>query len=192
MAGAPAPGTNVKLVILDRDGVINHDSDTYIKSPEEWIPIDGSLEAIARLAEAGYVVTVATNQSGIARKLFSLFELARIHQKMCASAEQAGGRIDGIFFCPHGPDQGCECRKPKTGLLVAIADEFGIPLEGVPLVGDSLKDLQVARQCGCVPYLVKTGKGRATLSTASPDELAGVKVVEDLAEAAGLIVGDGP
>ncbi|MEZ5489941.1 MAG: D-glycero-beta-D-manno-heptose 1,7-bisphosphate 7-phosphatase [Gammaproteobacteria bacterium] len=173
----------MKLVILDRDGVINQDSDSYIKSPEEWLPIEGSLEAIARLHEYGFKVAVATNQSGVARGLFDLYTLARIHQKMCNLAEESGGLIDGVFFCPHGPDQGCGCRKPQPGLLTQIASEFEVSLQGVPFVGDSLKDLQAARNAGCRPILVLTGKGRQTLETSDPAELSDVTVVADLREA---------
>ena len=173
----------MKLVILDRDGVINQDSDSYIKSPEEWLPIDGSLEAIARLHQCGFRVAVATNQSGVARGLFDLYTLARIHQKMCSLAEESGGLIDGVFFCPHGPDEGCGCRKPQPGLLAQIASEFEVSLQGVPFVGDSLKDIQAARSAGCRPILVLTGKGGQTIETSDPAELSGVTVVADLREA---------
>jgi len=179
-----------KLVILDRDGVINHDSDNYIKSPEEWIPIAGSLEGIALLSQAGFLVTVATNQSGIARNLFDEYTLARIHQKMCAAVEQFGGVLDGVFFCPHGPQGGCNCRKPRSGLLEEISREFGIPLRGVPLVGDSLRDVEVARQMGCKPYLVKTGKGMQTLASCGPKELTDVRVVDSLLVATKLIISE--
>ena len=177
-----------KLVILDRDGGINQDSDAYIKSPEEWIPVDGSLEAIAKLVGAGYKVAVATNQSGIARQLFDEYTLAKIHQTMCHSVEQAGGILDGIFYCPHGPEDGCSCRKPNTGLLESISKEFRIPLDGVPLIGDSLKDMQAAKRVGCQPFLVKTGKGTKTLLSSNPDELKDVTIVEDLQAAVNLIL----
>jgi len=180
----------VRLVILDRDGVINQDSDAYIKSPGEWIPIEGSLESIAELSRAGFKIAVATNQSGIARQLFDHYTLARIHQKMSAAVEEAGGILDGVFFCPHGPDEGCLCRKPRTGLLEAISQEFGIALEGVPLVGDSLKDIEAARQMGCRPFLVRTGKGLQTLASCDQRELEGVKVVDSLKVAAEVILGE--
>ena len=158
------PGTaTVKLIILDRDGVINEDSDEYIKSPQEWKPIPGSLEAVARLNQAGYQVTVATNQSGIARGLFDIDALNAIHQTMAAALRRFGGHIDGIFFCPHGPDAHCNCRKPAPGLLLAIAERFGLELDGVPVIGDSLRDLQAARAAGARPILVRTGKGERTL-----------------------------
>lgn len=179
----------MKLVILDRDGVINQDSDTYIKSPEEWLPIDGSIEAIARLHESGFTVAVATNQSGVARGLFDLYTLARIHQKMCGLVEETGGVIDGVFFCPHGPDEGCPCRKPKPGLLAQIASEFEVSLLGLPFVGDSLKDIQAARNAGCRPILVLTGKGKQTLETSDPAELSGVTVMADLREAVTHLLG---
>ena len=152
----------MKLIILDRDGVINHDSDAFIKSPDEWVPIPGSLEAIARLNQAGYRVVVATNQSGIARGLFSIVTLNAIHQKLHTAAQQAGADIDAIFFCPHSADDHCDCRKPKPGMLLDIAARFDVNLKGVPTVGDSLRDLQSGFVVGCVPFLVLTGKGEST------------------------------
>jgi len=152
----------MKLIILDRDGVINHDSDEFIKSPPEWIPIDGSLEAIARLNQAGYRVAVATNQSGIARRLFDMVTLNAIHQKLHLRAQHVGARIDAIFYCPHAADDACDCRKPKAGLLHEIARRFDTSLQGVPSVGDSLRDLQAGVEAGCLPYLVLTGKGERT------------------------------
>ena len=183
-------GDQAKLVILDRDGVINQDFDAYVKSPEEWTPIAGSLESIANLSQAGYKIAVATNQSGIARQFFDQYTLARIHQKMCNAVELAGGMLDGVFFCPHGPDEGCQCRKPRTGLLDAISQEFNVSLQNVPLVGDSLKDIQAARQKGCRPFLVKTGKGMKTLATCDQHELNGVQVVDDLRSAVKVILGE--
>lgn len=155
---------NTKLIILDRDGVINHDSDSFIKSPDEWVPIPGSLEAIARLNQAGYRVVVSTNQSGIARGLFDIATLNAIHQKMHRTAQLAGADIDAIFFCPHAADDNCDCRKPKPGMLQEIAKRLGISLRGVPTVGDSLRDLQAGYIVGCTPYLVLTGKGEKTLA----------------------------
>ena len=152
----------MKLVVLDRDGTINHDSDQYIKSPEEWKPIKGSLEAIARLSHAGFRVIVATNQSGIARGLFDTATLLAINQKMFRAASQAGGRIDALFFCPHTADMDCECRKPKPGMLLEISRRFNVPLEDVCMVGDALRDLQAARDAGAKPVLVLTGKGKKT------------------------------
>jgi D-glycero-D-manno-heptose 1,7-bisphosphate phosphatase len=152
----------IKLVILDRDGVINHDSDAFIKSPAEWIPIPGSLEAIARLNQAGYRVVVSTNQSGVTRRLLDISTLNAIHQKMHTAAQQVGAHIDAIFFCPHSADDNCDCRKPKPGMLHTIAQRFDISLKGVPTVGDSLRDLQAGFVTGCLPYLVLTGKGKST------------------------------
>ena len=152
----------MKLVILDRDGTINHDSDQYIKSPAEWKPIPGSLEAIARLTQGGWRIVVATNQSGIARGLFDMSTLNAIHAEMHRAVGQAGGRIDAIFFCPHGADSNCECRKPKPGLLHEIATRFGVELEDVPMIGDSPRDLEAAAAAGAKPYLVLTGKGKKT------------------------------
>jgi D-glycero-D-manno-heptose 1,7-bisphosphate phosphatase len=152
----------MKLIILDRDGVINHDSDAFIKSPEEWVPIPGSLEAIARLNQAGYRVVVATNQSGIARGLFDMVKLNAIHQKLHTAAQLAGADIDAVFFCPHAADDNCDCRKPKPGMLRNIAQRYDVSLKGMPNVGDSLRDLQAGFSLGCVPYLVLTGKGEKT------------------------------
>ncbi|MDD2929853.1 MAG: D-glycero-beta-D-manno-heptose 1,7-bisphosphate 7-phosphatase, partial [Sideroxydans sp.] len=131
----------MKLIILDRDGVINYDSDQFIKSPDEWKPIPGSLEAIARLNQEGYRVVVATNQSGIGRGLFDMPTLNAIHDKMHKSLAQVGGRIDAIFFCPHTNEADCSCRKPKSGMMLEISARYGIGLAGVPAVGDSLRDL---------------------------------------------------
>ncbi len=170
----------MKLIILDRDGVINEDSDDYIKSAEEWVPIAGSIEAIAALSKAGYTIAVATNQSGISRHLFDAFDLAAMHQKMCDLVEEQGGEIAGVFFCPHGPDEGCECRKPGIGLIKQIESEFGTSVTDAPFVGDSDKDLLAARLAGCRPVLVLTGKGAATHLACSASELAGVDVYPDL------------
>lgn len=170
---------NVPLIILDRDGVINYDSDEYIKSPDEWLAIPGSLEAIARLNRAGYKVAVATNQSGLARGYFDLATLAKIHKKMHAELAHVGGTIDAIFFCPHGPEDGCACRKPKPGLLKDIAKEFNCDLPGVPAVGDSLRDVEAARAVGAKPILVRTGKGLRTLQKGGIP--ADVAVYDDLA-----------
>lgn len=152
----------MKLIILDRDGVINHDSEAFIKSPEEWKPIPGSLEAIARLNQWGYRAVVATNQSGVGRGLFDMATLNAIHDKMIKAAAQAGARIEAVFFCPHAADTGCECRKPKSGMLREIAHRYNTDLTGVPAVGDSLRDLQSAAAVGATPILVLTGKGEKT------------------------------
>jgi D-glycero-D-manno-heptose 1,7-bisphosphate phosphatase len=152
----------VKLVILDRDGVINHDSDQYIKSPAEWRPIAGSIEAIARLHQGGFRIAVATNQSGIGRGLFDMATLNAINDKMMEMVFRQGGRIDALFFCPHTAVEECGCRKPKTGMLEEIAARFHTELKGSWLVGDSLKDLQAAAAVGAHPVLVLTGKGKRT------------------------------
>jgi D-glycero-D-manno-heptose 1,7-bisphosphate phosphatase len=168
----------MKLVILDRDGVINHDSPEFIKSPAEWIPIPGSLEAIARLNQAGYRVVVASNQSGIARELFDITTLNAIHQKMHTAAQLVGADIDAIFFCPHAAIDNCDCRKPKAGMFEEISKRFKLSLKGVPTVGDSLRDLQAAVAVGFRPHLVLTGKGKKTLAAGNlPD---GTKVHDDL------------
>jgi len=167
------------LVILDRDGVINHESDDFIKSPDEWQPIAGSLEAIARLNRAGTRVLVATNQSGLARGLFDIETLNRIHEKMHLALAQLGGAIEAVFFCPCLPDDACECYKPQPGMFNAIAERLRIPLDGVPVVGDARRDLEAARAAGARPVLVRTGKGERTL--ADPVGLKNVPVYDDLA-----------
>lgn len=169
-----------RIIVLDRDGVINHDSDDYIKSAEEWIPIAGSLAAIARLHQLGYRVVIATNQSGVARGLYSLEQLEAIHTRLTEAVAEAGGRIDGIYYCPHGPQDGCDCRKPRPGLLRQIEANLDISLNGCDYVGDSLRDLQAARAVGARPVLVKTGYGEDTLA-ALPDEYRSVPVYDDLA-----------
>ena len=169
----------MKLIILDRDGVINHDSPEFIKSPAEWIPIPGSLEAIARLNQAGYRVVVASNQSGIARELFDMQILNAIHQKLHMTAQQVGADIDAIFFCPHAAIDNCDCRKPKAGMFEEISKRFKVSLKGVPTVGDSLRDLQAGFMSGCVPYLVLTGKGEKTLEKGGLPP--GTQVFPDLA-----------
>ena len=169
----------MKLVILDRDGVINHDSDQYIKSPAEWKPVKGSIEAIARLTQAGWRIVVATNQSGIARGLFDMTTLNSIHDTMHKAAAHAGGRIDAVFFCPHAADANCECRKPNPGMLLEIGRRLNAPLAGVPMVGDGLRDLQAAAAVGGQPVLVLTGKGRRTQKEC--DLPQGTRVFPDLA-----------
>jgi D-glycero-D-manno-heptose 1,7-bisphosphate phosphatase len=171
----------MKLVILDRDGVINHDSDQYIKSPAEWRPIPGSIEAIARLNQNGYRVAVATNQSGIGRGLFDMATLNAINDKMMEMVFRQGGRIDALFFCPHTAVEQCNCRKPRTGMLEEIAARFHTDLKGVPSIGDSLKDLQAAETVGAQPILVLTGKGRMTQKDGGLPKKT--LVFEDLGEA---------
>lgn len=169
----------MKLVILDRDGTINHDSDDYIKSPAEWRPIKGSLEAIGRLTQAGYRVVVATNQSGIARGLFDTHAVFAIHDLLQRSASQVGGRIDAFFFCPHAADARCECRKPQPGMLLEVARRFNVALEETHMVGDARRDLEAAAAAGARPVLVLTGKGRKTREEG--DLPAGTQVFADLA-----------
>jgi len=177
----------MKLIILDRDGVINYDSDQYIKSPEEWKPIPGSLEAIARLNQGGYRVVVATNQSGIGRGLFDMTVLNAIHDKMHKACALAGARIDAIFFCPHVAEANCYCRKPEAGMLEEIAARFSLGnLTGVPAVGDSLRDLLPAAALGAVPYLVLTGKGTKTQSEGGLPE--GTRIFADLDKVATELV----
>ena len=177
----------MKLAVLDRDGVVNFDSDQYIKSPAEWRPIPGSIEAIARLNQNGWRIAVATNQSGIARGLFDMATLNAINDKMMELVFRQGGRIDALFFCPHAADEGCNCRKPRTGMLEEIAARFHTELKGVPVVGDSLKDLQSAEAVGAQPILVLTGKGVKTQEDGGlPKKTV---VFEDLAAAARHLIG---
>ncbi|MBZ0096911.1 MAG: D-glycero-beta-D-manno-heptose 1,7-bisphosphate 7-phosphatase [Sulfuricella sp.] len=170
-----------KLIILDRDGLENYDSDQFIKSPEEWKPIPGSLEAIARLNQAGFKVVLATNQSGVGRGLFDMAMLNAIHDKMHKALAQVGARIDACFFCPHAADSDCGCRKPKPGMFQEIAARFNMSLAGVPCIGDSLRDLQPAAEVGAQPILVLTGKGRLTQEKGGLPE--NTLIFSDLSEA---------
>jgi D-glycero-D-manno-heptose 1,7-bisphosphate phosphatase len=170
-----------KLVILDRDGVINFDTN-YIKSPDEWVPIPQSLEAIAALGQRGYTVVVATNQSGIGRGYFDIAALEAIHHKMRMAVASVGGSIEKIYYCPHLPTDNCTCRKPLTGMFDQIAVDFGVSLIGVPAIGDSLRDIQVAQSVHAQPMLVRTGKGAQTLET-HRGLLADVACYENLWEA---------
>jgi D-glycero-D-manno-heptose 1,7-bisphosphate phosphatase len=179
----------MKIIVLDRDGVINHDSDDYIKSAKEFIPIKGSIPAIARLFEAGFRVVIATNQSGLARGYFDEDQLSEIHHLMCSMVEEAGGAIDGIFYCPHHPNEGCSCRKPGTGLLVQIQNEFACKLQGCYFVGDSLKDIQAARAFDCNPILVRTGKGFITEQALRESNDRPVPTYDNLASAVSTILG---
>ena len=169
-----------KFIILDRDGVINYDSDKYIKSADEWEPILGSLEAIARLNQAGYRVVIITNQSGIARGLYTLNDLNQIHNKMYKLLSEVGGTIEAIFFCPHNEKENCRCRKPCPGLFHEFVERVGTSLVNVPAVGDSLRDLQAASAAGAQPILVRTGNGVRTLN-GDMDGLEDVLVYDDLA-----------
>lgn len=181
----PRAVTAMKTVILDRDGVINEDSDAFIKSVAEWRPIPGSLEAIARLSRHGYRVVVATNQSGVARGLLSIDTLNAIHQHMVEQVRAHGGSIEAIFFCPHGPDDDCTCRKPRNGLFREIERRLMIETNGIPAVGDSLRDLVAAAASGALPVLVRTGKGRQTVKALraadSPLDPARIPVYDNLA-----------
>ncbi len=178
----------MRLIILDRDGVINQDSDDYIKSVDEFIPLPGSLEAIARLNQAGYRIAVATNQSGIARGFYDVATLNAMHDKLRRLLAAVGGEIEIILFCPHGPDENCDCRKPKAGMYREIAERLDFPLEETPVVGDSLRDLQAAQTVGARPILVRTGKGKRTL--AKGEGLDEIPVYDDLAAAVTALLED--
>jgi D-glycero-D-manno-heptose 1,7-bisphosphate phosphatase len=181
----------IKLVILDRDGTINRASDEFVKSPEEWHPLPGSLEAISRLNHAGFHVVLATNQSGLGRGLFDMAALNAVHSHMLKALAAAGGRIDAIFYCPHAPDEACTCRKPAPGLLQQIAERYGIDLAGVPYVGDSLRDVQAAQAAGCEPHLVLTGRfSDVQGQTLPPSFPASTRVHTHLAAFVNHLLGD--
>jgi len=177
-----------KLVILDRDGVVNVDSDQFIKHPDEWKPIPGSLEAIAQLNQAGYRVVIATNQSGVGRGLFDMVTLNAIHEKMMNALSQVGGRVEAIFFCPHAANIGCDCRKPAIGMFVEISQRYSIPLSQVPCIGDSLRDLQAAESAGAQPILVMTGKGERTIAAGGLPK--NTRIFDDLAEAVRTLIAE--
>ncbi len=176
------------LVILDRDGVINHDSDEFIKSPEEWVPIAGSLEAIARLNQAGFRVVVVTNQSGLGHNLFDIESLNAIHAKMHRQLAELGGSLEAIFFCPHQPKDVCECRKPRPGMLNTLSHRLRITLHQVPAIGDAIRDVDAARAVGARPILVRTGAGEKTIQT--EPNLGDVEVFSDLAAAAEALIAE--
>ena len=173
------------FILLDRDGVINHDSVEYIKSPEEWLPIAGSLEAIAQFNQAGYQVIVVTNQSGLARGYYDLTTLTKIHKKFVSALTAAGGKVEEIIFCPHLPSAQCACRKPAPGMLLEIAKKYGLDLASTLFIGDSISDVEAAQNAGCQPALVLTGNGLATLAKLPADTT--IKRFNDLAHAAAII-----
>jgi len=176
-----------KLIVLDRDGVINHDSEDYIKTPEEWRPLHGSLDAIAALGAAGFRVVVVSNQSGIGRGFLKEAVLEDIHRQMLSAVAAAGGSIAGIYYCPHSPDDGCVCRKPRTGLLDRINADYGVPLAGLPIIGDKATDIELARRVGARPILVLTGYGQTTLKSLDDND---VEVFSDLGSAASALIAE--
>ncbi len=178
-----------RLVILDRDGVINEDSSAFVKSAEEWLPLPGSIAALAALSRAGFTVTIASNQSGLARGLLDRHALRAMHRKLRRLVAAEGGHVARIVVCPHGPDDGCACRKPRPGLLHRLGRFYGVALDDVPVVGDSLRDLQAAARAGARPILVRTGNGSRTAATL-PDEFGAVEVFADLAAAATKLIGE--
>lgn len=175
----------LKLLILDRDGVINYDSDAYIKSVAEWIPLPGSIEAIAQLSKAGWTVAIATNQSGIARGYYDIATLDAMHARLRTLVAEQGGEVGLVVYCPHGPDEGCDCRKPKPGMLKIIAEHYKVPLAGIWFVGDSLGDLEAAKAVDSQPVLVKTGKGEKTQAKDLP---VGTLIFDDLAAVAAELI----
>lgn len=179
------------MLILDRDGVINQDSDDFVKNTDEWVPIAGSIDAIARLSQAGFTVVVATNQSGIGRNLFDLDQLEAMHQKMQSLVNAAGGHLSGVFFCPHHPNDDCECRKPRAGMIDSIEQTLSVSAAGATVVGDSLRDLEAGLAKGCKPILVTTGKGANTLAkirSSNDIRFADLAVYNNLAEAADALI----
>ena len=178
----------MKLIVLDRDGVINEDSDDYIKSVDEWKPIPDSLEAIARLNHAGYTVVVATNQSGISRGYYDIATLGAMHRKMDELLASLGGKIDAVFFCPHGPDDGCDCRKPKPGLLRQIGERYQHEMKDVIFIGDSISDMKAAVAIEAQPILVRTGKGEETIELLHCNDIEGALIFDNLADAVDAIV----
>ncbi len=178
-----------RLVILDRDGVINHDSDSFVKSPAEWVAIDGSIDAIVKLSAAGFTVAVATNQSGIARKLLDMPTLDAIHNKLRRLVKDAGGDIGRIVFCPHHPDDNCVCRKPAPGLFHQLSHQYGVPVTGIPMIGDSARDIAAAIAVGGRPILVLTGNGADTAALFAQRNES-VETYPDLLAAADKIIGD--
>jgi D-glycero-D-manno-heptose 1,7-bisphosphate phosphatase len=185
----------MKLVILDRDGVINEDSDAFVKTLNEWVPIDGSIDAIARLCEHGFIIAIATNQSGIGRGLIAEDDLDAMHEHLLDLVREAGGDIATIAWCPHKPEDLCDCRKPQSGLFDQIANTLGCDLDGSFVVGDSLRDLQAGMARGCIPVLVRTGKGEKTEKKIADDdsgEFDGVEVFENLSEAADYLIAQTP
>lgn len=178
----------MKLIVLDRDGVINEDSDEYIKSEAEWHPIPGSLEAIVRLNHAGYTVAVATNQSGIARGYYNVATLSAMHRKMDELLASLGGRVDAVFFCPHGPKEGCDCRKPAPGLLRQIGERYQHDMKGVKFIGDSISDMKAAVAIKAQPVLVKTGKGEQTIEQLQSNGINGALIYDNLADAVDAIL----
>ena len=187
MTATPLP--THRLVVLDRDGVINQESADYVRSADEWVPLEGSIEAIARLSNAGFSVAIASNQSGLARGFFDTKALADMHSKLHALVANAGGRIEHIAICPHGPDDNCDCRKPLPGLLHQISTTLNISLVNAPVIGDSLRDLKAAQSAGAQPILVRTGNGRKTECNL-PAGLATIDVYDDLATAASALLSE--
>lgn len=183
----PQSANKMRLVVLDRDGVINRESKDFVKSAEEWQPLDGSIEAIAALTQGGFRVAVASNQSGLARGLFDYGALYAMHEKMRDLVAAAGGRVDHIVVCPHGPDDDCDCRKPRPGLLRQVGEHFGVDVTSVPFVGDSLRDLQAALAVHARPILVRSGNGRKT-EKSLPPELKSVEIFDDLAAVAAALL----
>lgn len=176
----------MSYIILDRDGVINHDSMHYIKNPDEWIPIPGSLEAVAQLNRFGFKVLIATNQSGVARGLYDIETLDQIHEKMVRELASVGGYVEEIFFCPHHPDEGCGCRKPKPGMIEQMCEKYQIDLPNTYFIGDTTADTGIAKAVGCKPVLVRTGKGEDTLK--KNPELTSILNFADLSQAVDYIL----
>lgn len=185
--GTMAKFPQLKIIVIDRDGVINQDSPNFIRSAADFHALPGSYAAIAKLNRAGYKVVVATNQSGIARGYFTMNELKNIHHKMLTELQAVGGHVDGIFICPHGPDANCDCRKPQAGLLREIATKFALTADAMLVIGDSIRDLQAAQNFGCAALLVTTGNGAKTAADLR-NQLPTIVVLPDLAAAADYLL----
>ncbi|HNP35777.1 MAG TPA: D-glycero-beta-D-manno-heptose 1,7-bisphosphate 7-phosphatase [Woeseiaceae bacterium] len=183
------PARAPRLVILDRDGVINRESKDFVKSLEEWVPLPGSIAAIVRLSHAGFTIAVASNQSGLARGLFDEAALLSMHTRLRELVASEGGLLGEIVVCPHGPDDGCDCRKPKPGMLIRLAHNYGVELDAVPVIGDSLRDLEAARAAGARPILVRTGNGAQT-ETVLPEEFTDIEIFDELGAAADALIAE--
>lgn len=184
-----SPSRSTRLVLIDRDGVVNEDREDFVRSTSDWVPIEGSLGAISRLNRAGFLVALATNQSGVARGLISEMALEAIHRKLSAQLAIQDGHLDAIFVCHHGPSDGCDCRKPRPGLLKAALSRFDLRAAEAVFIGDRETDLRAALCAGVRPILVRTGYG----SDAEAFALSrGIHVADDLAQASELILSAHP
>ena len=181
----------MKLIILGRDGILNEYRDDHVKAPAEWVPIPGALEAVSRLNHAGWHAVVATNQAGIGRGMIDMASVNLIHAHMNKLMQAQGARLDAVFFCPHTPEEQCDCRKPLPGMMLEIGERYGVDLDHVPVAADTLRDLQAAHAAGCEPHLVRTGRA-AQLDDAVVEQwckqVPGVRVHADLSAMAEQLI----